>query len=140
MNPGCHRPTRPATGIEMRTPELTDDAFFAALLEADAQRLDGLLSEDFMIIDVMSGTAIDRDAFTTAVRERVVTFAGIEVGERSTRHYSDAAIIVGRTAMRGSFADTDFSVASRYTHVFVTDADGRRLLASAQGTPITASA
>jgi ketosteroid isomerase-like protein len=42
--------------------------------------------------------------------------------------------------MRASFADTDFSVASRYTHVFVRGADGRWLLASAQGTPITAPA
>jgi ketosteroid isomerase-like protein len=124
----------------MRTAELTDDAFFAALLEADAQRLDGLLSEDFIIIDVMSGAAIDRDAFVTAVRERVVTFAGIEVRERNMRHHRDAAIIVGETAMRGSFAATDFSVASRYTHVFVRGADGRSLLASAQGTAITAPA
>jgi len=38
--------------------------------------------------------------------------------------------------MAGSFAGTAFAAASRYTHVFVRDADARWRLASAQGTQI----
>lgn len=121
----------------MTTPELTDDAFFDALLAADSRRLDELLAADFVIVDVMSGNAVDRAAFVAAVAGRVVTFAGIDVGERITRRYADAAIVVGRTSMRGTFADTAFSVESRYTHVFVCAGGDRWLLASAQGTPIS---
>jgi ketosteroid isomerase-like protein len=123
----------------MTTPELTEDAFFAALLETDTPRLDEVLADDFLIVDVTNGSAVKRDAFVAAVRNQLVTFTGIDVYERTTRHYPYAAIIVGRTAMRGQFADAPFSLSSRYTHVFIRDADDRWLLASAQGTPITPS-
>lgn len=124
----------------MSTPQLTDDAFFAALLEASGDDLDGLLADDFVIVDVMSGSVTDRETFVGAVRDRVVTFSGIDVADRATRVYGDAAVVVGRTAMHGEFADSGFSVASRYTHVFVRGGDESWLLASAQGTPITGGA
>jgi hypothetical protein len=41
----------------MNTPELTEDALFAAVLEANAHQLDELLDEDLIIIDVMSVAA-----------------------------------------------------------------------------------
>jgi hypothetical protein len=44
-------------------------------------------------------------------------------------------VVVGRTAMRGSFQGAEFVAASRYTHVYVDDGGWR--LASAQGTPIS---
>jgi len=123
----------------MQTPEHAEDTFFAALVEGDADRLDELLADDFVIVDVMSGSAVDRPSFIAAVRDRIVTFGGIDVAERATRLYRNAAIIVGRTAMRGEFGEAAFSLASRYTHVFVRDGDERWLLASAQGTPIAAA-
>jgi hypothetical protein len=42
--------------------------------------------------------------------------------------------------MHGELGDRGFSVASRYTHVFVRGPDETWLLASAQGTPIAAAA
>lgn len=124
----------------VETPELADDTFFAALIDGDTPRLDSLLAKDFVIIDVLSGTAIDRGLFIAAVGDLVVTFSSIDVAERTARRYRDVAIIVGRTAISGTFEDTAFSVASRYTHVFVRDGNDRWVLASAQGTPITAAA
>ncbi len=124
----------------MTTPELSEDTFFEALVGGDADRLEALLVDDFVIVDVASGAAVEREAFVAAVRDEVVTFDAIELVERSIRRYGDAAIVVGRTAMRGAVAGGGFELASRYTHVLLRDRSGRWLVASAQGTPIAADA
>jgi ketosteroid isomerase-like protein len=119
----------------MSTPEHTDDAFFAALLAADADALDQLLAQDFLIVDVVRGGVTSRETFIAAVRDGIAAFSAIEVAERTTRGYGDAAVIVGRTTMHGAIAGEPFVVESRYTHVVVADGEGWRL-ASAQGTRI----
>jgi ketosteroid isomerase-like protein len=118
------------------SPEQADDEFFAALTAGDVSRLEPLLDERFLIVDVMSGGVADRAALTTALAERVLEFERVELLERAGRHYGDTAILVGRTQMAGSFAGAAFTAASRYTHVFVRGADARWRLASAQGTQI----
>ena len=118
------------------SPEQADDEFFAALTAGDVSRLEPLLDERFLIVDVMSGAVADRAALTTALAERVLEFERVELIERAGRHYGDTAILVGRTQMAGSFAGAAFTAASRYTHVFVRGADTRWRLASAQGTQI----
>ena len=119
----------------MSTPEHTDDAFFAALLAADGDALDQLLAQDFLIVDVVRGGITSRETFIAAIREGLAEFSEIEVSERSTRSYGHAAVIIGRTRMRGEIADESFVVESRYTHVVVADGESWRL-ASAQGTRI----
>lgn len=114
-----------------------DQAFFDALLNADAEALETLLTDDFTIVDVMSGGVHPRDAFIGGVGSRMVVFEEIEVVERAVREYADCAIVVGRTRMRGAFGGAPFGAHSRYTHVFVRQCGGWKL-ASAQGTPISA--
>ena len=118
------------------SPEQADDEFFAALTSGDVSRLEPLLDERFLIVDIMSGAVADRAALTAALAERVLEFERVEVIERAGRHYGDTAILVGRTRMAGSFAGAAFTAASRYTHVFVRGADTRWRLANAQGTQI----
>lgn len=118
------------------SPEQADDEFFAALTAGDVGRLEPLLDERFLIVDIMSGAVADRAALTAALAERVLEFERVELIERAGRHYGETAILVGRTEMAGSFAGTAFTAASRYTHVFVRGADTRWRLASAQGTQI----
>jgi ketosteroid isomerase-like protein len=118
------------------TPENTDDAFFAALLAADADALDRLLAAGFLIVNVVDGIVTGREAFIAAVRTELAQFAAIDVAERTTRIYGRTAVMVGRTTMRGTIADDPFTVQSRYTHVLVADGEAWRL-ASAQGTQIT---
>jgi ketosteroid isomerase-like protein len=118
------------------SPEQADDEFFAALTAGDVSRLEPLLDERFLIVDVMSGAVADRAALTTALAEQVLEFERVELIERAGRHYGDTAILVGRTRMAGSFAGAAFTAASRYTHVFVRGVDTRWRLASAQGTQI----
>ena len=118
------------------SPEQVDDEFFDALTAGDVRRLEAVLDERFLIVDVMSGAVADRAALTAALDERVLEFDGVELIERAGRLYGDTAILVGRTQMAGSFAGAAFTAASRYRHVVVRGADTRWRLASAQGTRI----
>jgi ketosteroid isomerase-like protein len=116
--------------------ELAEDAYFEALLAGDIERLEDVLVKDFLIVDVMSGSVVDRTALSAALRDGVLEFERVDLVERATRAYGDTAIIVGRTEMSGAFDGAEFIAASRYTHVLVRDRGGRWCLASAQGTRI----
>jgi ketosteroid isomerase-like protein len=118
--------------------ELAEDQFFAALVAGDVARIDELLAEEFLIVDVMSAAVVDRSSFIAALRDGLVAFDDVHLVERLTRRYADTAIIVGRTQMSGSFGGASFAAASRYTHVLLRERDGRWRLASAQGTRIDA--
>ena len=118
-------------------PEQAEDRYFDAILAGDAQQLEQLLTEDFLIVDVTTGAAVDQPTFIAAVRDRVLEFEHAWLVQRATRRYGDTAIIVGRTEMAGSFAGVAFAAASRYTHVLLRDPEGRWRLATAQGTRIS---
>jgi ketosteroid isomerase-like protein len=116
-----------------------DLSFFVALLDRDLAALEKLLAEEFLIIDVSSGTVHPRAAFLEAIEGRVMTFREINTfpDETLIRIVTPGAgIIVGRTAMSLSDAEGALTeVASRYIHVFHADGGIWRLV-SAQGTPI----
>lgn len=117
-------------------PLLAEDAFFDALVKADAGQLDSILAEDFLIIDVMRGDVTDRGGFLTAVAGGHLSFTQVEPAGRQVRRYGPTAIITGRTRMRGTAGGAEFTAASRYTHVFIDAGAAGWKLASAQGTPI----
>jgi ketosteroid isomerase-like protein len=116
-----------------------DAAFFEALVDADIPALEELLAEEFLIVDVASGSVHPRAAFLGAISGAMVIFQGIETfPDETVIRLIDpgTGIVIGRTAM--SFSDAEGSaveVASRYTHVFQADGPNWRLV-SAQGTPI----
>jgi ketosteroid isomerase-like protein len=127
-----------ATVPGMETVRLADSGFFSALLLRDIPALEQLLTPDFQIVDVTSGSLHRRASFLEVISERRVTFEQIQSFplERTIRIEGPMAIVIGRTAM--SFADAEGEltlVDSRYTHVFHGGAGNWRL-ASAQGTPI----
>jgi ketosteroid isomerase-like protein len=116
--------------------EHAEDEYFDALLAGDVDRIDDLLTDDFVIVDVISGAVADREAFIAAIRDGLLVFERVHLVERLTRRHDDTAIIVGRTEMSGSFDGASFAAASRYTHVLLHDGDRRWRLATAQGTRI----
>src|SRR4051794_26023100 len=118
------------------SPERADDEFFAALTAGDVSRVEALLDNRFLIVDVMSGAVADRAALRGPGEGRFLVFGRVELIGGPARRYGATAILVGRTQMVGSFSGAAFSAASRYTHVFVRGADMRWRLASAQGTQI----
>ena len=79
----------------------TEDAFFDALLAGDVESLEGLLSDDFVIVDVRKGAEVDRSGLLEAIASRQVAFTALSVVERRVRHYGEVAVVVGRTSMRG---------------------------------------
>jgi ketosteroid isomerase-like protein len=117
-------------------PLVTEDAFFEALVKADAGLLGSILAEDFRIVDIMRGDVTGRADFLAAVSAQAVTFHRIDPADRQVRRYGATAVVIGRTQMSGASADAEFTVASRYTHVFVDAGAAGWKLVSAQGTPI----
>jgi ketosteroid isomerase-like protein len=116
-----------------------DQSFFSALLSGDALALSEVLTDDFVLVDVMAGGVIRRDDLVGVVGSGEMVFASIElVGSPLVREYaSTLAITVGETRMAGRFGSQSWSAHSRFTHVFVrADAGAPWRLASAQGTPI----
>ena len=121
--------------MDQHDPASADRGFFQALLARDAGSLDRLLTEDFVLIDVMSGSLVEKHAFLELVGGGQLHFETIEPAEVRVRRYGGAAVVTGRTEMAGRFGEEPFSARSRYTHVYA-EIDGIWRLASAQGTPI----
>lgn len=120
----------------MTDPISTDDRFFRALIDADVDALAEILVDDFILVGVFDGGVVDKSALLDVLRGSQLTFVKIEPADRGVRVYGDTAVIVGRTSMTCTFAGTEVSVESRYTHVFV-EGDVDWHLASAQGTQIS---
>lgn len=117
-------------------PLATDKRFFASLIASDAQALEGLLTDDFILIDVMTGSEISKSAFLAVIASGQIKFESIEPAENHVRLYQTTAIVTGRTQMKGRLGDFPFTASSRYTHVFVSQQSEWRL-ATAQGTQIS---
>jgi ketosteroid isomerase-like protein len=115
----------------------SDEAFFDALLAADPAALADVLTDDFVIVDVMSGGVTDRAALLDVVASGVLRFVDIvrDPAEASVRTRAGVAVVVGRTEMTIRFGPDTVTARSRYTHVFVEES-GRPRLLSAQGTPL----
>jgi len=117
-------------------PLTIDKQFFAALIAGDAQELDHILTDDFILIDLMSGSEITKPAILAFIGSGQIKFESIEPAENRVRLYQTTAIFTGRTQMKGQLGEAPFAVSSRYTHVFV-DQRGEWRLATAQGTQIS---
>lgn len=117
----------------------SDARFFSALLAQDVSALEGLLADDFVIVEVGTGVVHPRADFIEAVKDGLVVFRAIDTdpGETLIRDYGSLAIAIGRTTMTMVAPDgSTIEAASRYSHVFAA-AKGSWRLVSAQGTPIT---
>ncbi len=122
--------------MNKQTPDEAEQAFFTALIEANLETLDKVLSDDFVLIDVMSGSEIAKSALLEVVGGGQLKFDNIVRKEFRVRTYGQTAVVIGQTKMRGAFEGQPFGASSRYTHVFVEQSDRWRMVA-AQGTQIT---
>jgi hypothetical protein len=120
------------------TPDAVEQEFFSALLSSSVKTLNRVLADDFVLIDVMTGSEIPKSTLLEAIGGGQLKFETIDRVEFRVRVYEAAAVINGRTEMRGAFAGETFSASSRYTHVYIEQGGHWRMVA-AQGTPIAAS-
>jgi hypothetical protein len=116
-----------------------EDKFFQALLRGDPVGLTGVLTSDFLLIDVMTGSEIPGPVLVDLVGSGQLRFESVDRIDARVRLYSAAAVVTGQTRMEGRYGEQRFEAHSRYTHVYVQGPGGWRL-ASAQGTPISAAA
>ena len=114
----------------------TERQFFASLIRADVQTLDSILGEDFLLIDVMTGSEITKSALLAVLGSGQLKFETIHPFEQMIRTYGETAVVTGRTQMSGRFQENPFTASSRYTHVYVK-AQLQWQLVSAQGTQVT---
>jgi hypothetical protein len=112
-----------------------EDRFFEALLLGNRAELEQILDDDFLLVDVMTGSEVPKAALLDVVGSRQLVFEAIARIDARVRSYNGAAVVTGQTRMKGWYAGNSFSPHSRYTHVYVRGANGWRLV-SAQGTPI----
>jgi ketosteroid isomerase-like protein len=124
--------------MSKQSAEAVEQDFFAALIAADHERLNQLLSDDFLLIDVMTGSEIPKTALLEVIEAGQLRFAEITRIDYRVRIYGNTAVITGSTKMQGSFGEEPFQTSSRYTHVFVEKGEGWQMV-SAQGTPIAAA-
>lgn len=113
----------------------TEGRFFDALLGGDRQGLENVLGDDFLLIDVMTGSEIPREVVLDLVGSRQLAFESIERLDARVRLYDNTAVVTGQTRMSGHYDGQRFQVHSRYTHVYVQRRTGW-LLVTAQGTTI----
>lgn len=116
----------------------SEDRFFQALLRGDSASLTAVLTPDFLLIDVMTGSEIAGPALVDLVGSRQLRFESVDRIDAQVRLYGGAAVVTGQTRMQGRYGDQRFEAHSRYTHVYVRGPGGWQL-ASAQGTPISAA-
>ncbi len=109
--------------------------FFSALVAQDRSMLERVLSDDFLLIDVMRGGLVTKPGLLSIIVSGQFRFESIEPFDSHMRLYGSTAVITGRTQMKMVFEATRFTLHSRYTHVFVKQGNEWRLV-SAQGTQI----
>lgn len=121
-----------------QNPEIVEQEFFTALVEANVSALNRVLADDFVLIDVMTGSEVSKSMLLEVVGGGGVKFERIDRVEYRVRVYEGTAVVTGRTEMSGKFGDQPFGASSRYTHVFVAE-HGQWRMVAAQGTQITPS-
>ena len=116
-----------------------EESFFNALLAADHDSLGTILTDDFLIVDVMSGQVARREELLDITSSGKLQFADVKqyAEERSVRHRDTVAVVVGRTRMVMRYLEYEITAKSRYTHIYTRE-NGRWRLMSAQGTPVAA--
>ena len=121
--------------MSKQPPEEVEREFFDALTSADVESLVRVLTGDFVLIDVMTGSEVSGQDLVEVVRSAQLRFETIDRTEFKVRTYGTTAVITGRTEMSGWYEGQEFRVTSRYTHVLVQQSDTWRMV-SAQGTQI----
>jgi len=121
--------------MSKRNPEEVEQEFFRALVEADQEALDRLLADDFVLIDVLTGSEVSKTALLEIVVACGVRFEEVNRIDFRVRVYGTVAVITGQTEIIGGLNGRRFEIGSRYTHVFEQQRGDWRMVV-AQGTQI----
>lgn len=108
--------------------------FFNGLI-SNVETVENLMSDNSLLIDVLSGSEVTKSELIAVLRSGQLKFEKIKPLGSRVRFYEGTALVTGSTEMSGRFGNDPFSVHSRYTHVYIRSRDQWHLV-SAQGTQI----
>lgn len=92
--------------------------FAQALVKGDVESLDGLVSDDWIIIGPEGGV-INKSAFLDVVKSGALTHSTMELDETRVRIYGDTAIVTARAVTTGTYQGQTFTTQERSTDFFV---------------------
>jgi uncharacterized protein (TIGR02246 family) len=108
---------RDATGDEAAVIQATHDAC-KAYLAGDADRLAEVLTEDFTLTDA-SGVVTTRADDIENAKKGTVRYEVFENYDMKVRLHGDAAVVTGRTRVKGKAGDTPFAAEFQFTDTLV---------------------
>ena len=99
-----------------------EDEFARAVAGNDADALDGLLANDWIIVEP-DGSIIDKARFLGVIRSGALSHESMESTDLRVRIYGNTAVVTGLTATKGKFMGQDFASCERATDIFVKQSD-----------------
>ncbi len=99
-----------------------ENEFARAVANNDAHALDGLLADDWVIVDP-DGSITDKARFLGVIKSGVLSHELMETTDLRVRLYGNAAVVTGLTATKGKFMGQDFASCERATDIFVKQTD-----------------
>jgi len=99
-----------------------ENEFARAVASNDADALDGLLADDWIIVDP-DGGIIDKMRFLGVIRSGALSHESMESTDLEVRLYGNTAVVTGLTTSKGKFMGQDFTSCERATDIFVKQAD-----------------
>ena len=99
-----------------------EDEFARAVASNDADALDKLLADDWIIVEP-DGGIIDKARFLEVIRSGALSHESMESTDSKIRVYGSTALVTGLTTSEGKFMGQDFTSCERATDIFVKQAD-----------------
>ena len=99
-----------------------EDEFARAVASNDADALDGILADDWIIVDP-DGSIIDKARFLAVIKSGVLSHELMESTDLRVRLYGNTAVVTGLTTTKGKFMGQDFASCERATDILVKQTD-----------------
>jgi Ketosteroid isomerase homolog len=99
-----------------------ENEFARAVTSNDVDALDGILADDWIIIDP-DGSIVDKARFLGVIKSGVLSHESMESTDLRVRLYGNTAVVTGLTTTKGKFMGQDFASCERATDIFVKQTD-----------------
>jgi ketosteroid isomerase-like protein len=99
-----------------------ENEFARAVASNDPDALDGILADDWIIVDP-DGGIIDKARFLRIIKSGILSHELMESTELRVRLYGNTAVVTALTTTKGKFMGQDFASCERATDIFVKQGD-----------------
>ena len=99
-----------------------EEEFVRAVASNDADALDKLLADDWIIVEP-DGGMIDKARFLGVIKSGTLSHESMESTDLRVRLYGYTAVVTGLTTSKGKFMGQDFTSCERATDIFVKQGD-----------------